>query len=262
MSKQLSWADAIQKVLQESGPLHYAEITQKIIEQGLRHDLGATPAASVGSILSSSIKKEGASSPYVRVVPGTYALASSLPSGAIVVAPDEPFDDESDPDIGPQRQVITSFGMFWQRDLIDWNRSPKLLGHQEGGVEVNFSAQRGLYLLYDGREVIYVGRSTERPLGQRLFEHTKDRLAVRWDRFSWFGLLPVNGDGTLGILPESYSREYLIQALEALLIEAVEPRQNRQRGDDMTSYEFLQKEDPELKTRKLYSELGNVLNKK
>lgn len=30
-------------------------------------------------------------------------------------------------------------------------------------------------LVYDGREVIYVGRTTDRPLGRRLYEHTIDQ---------------------------------------------------------------------------------------
>jgi len=41
-----------------------------------------------------------------------------------------------------------------------------------GATPVDFNKQLGLYLLYDGREVIYIGRATERPLGRRLFEHT------------------------------------------------------------------------------------------
>lgn len=69
---------------------------------------------------------------------------------------------------------------------------------------MDFNKQLGIYLLYDGREVIYIGRTTDRPLGRRLFEHTSDRMAARWDRFSWFGLLPVMETGALGSLPASY----------------------------------------------------------
>ena len=73
----------------------------------------------------------------------------------------------------------------------------------------------------------YVGRSTDRPLGKRLYEHTLDRLSARWDRFSWFGLLPVAESGKLGLLTGAFMAAKLIPALEAVLIEALEPRQNR-----------------------------------
>ncbi len=39
---------------------------------------------------------------------------------------------------------------------------------QIGAMPVNFHGQMGIYLLYDGREVIYVGRTTDRALGKRL----------------------------------------------------------------------------------------------
>ena len=53
MSKELTWAQAIDKVLGTSAvPLHYSEITEKIIADGLRKSLGATPAATVASKIS------------------------------------------------------------------------------------------------------------------------------------------------------------------------------------------------------------------
>ena len=112
---------------------------------------------------------------------------------------------------------------------------------QEGADPVNFADQHGVYLLHDGREVIYVGRTTEKRLSVRLSEHTRDRLNGRWDRFSWFGLLQVTEAGILapgnGIAP---SQEDLIVTLEALLIEGLEPRQNRKRGDAFRAVEYLQ----------------------
>lgn len=126
---------------------------------------------------------------------------------------------------------------------------------------VDFNKQLGIYLLYDGREVIYVGCATERPLGKRLYEHTLDRLSTRWDRFSWFGLLPVSDNGGLAAMPGQYESEQLIPALEAILIEALEPRQNRRRGDDLAAVEYLQQEDPEIKRQKIKDTLESVLNK-
>lgn len=130
-----------------------------------------------------------------------------------------------------------------------------------GAKPVDFSKQLGIYLLYDAREVIYVGRSTERPLGRRLYEHTADRLSTRWDRFSWFGLLPISEEGNIGALPSTFESVKLIPALEAVLIEALEPRQNRKRGDDLTSVEFLQKIDPEIERKRTRRSLEEALNR-
>jgi hypothetical protein len=130
-----------------------------------------------------------------------------------------------------------------------------------GATPVDFFRQLGIYLLYDGREVIYVGRSTDRPLGKRLFEHTLDRMSTRWDRFSWFGLLPVSEAGKLGELPNDYKAATIIPALEAILVEALEPRQNRKRGDDLAAVEYLQRVDPEIEKRRIKETLDAALNK-
>ncbi len=42
-------------------------------------------------------------------------------------------------------------------------------------------------------------------------------------------------------------RNLLIATMETLLIESVEPAQNRRRGDDFKAVEFLQADDPEIK---------------
>ena len=98
-------------------------------------------------------------------------------------------------------------------------------------------------------------------LGRRLYEHTIDRMSSRWDRFSWFGLLPVSDRGEIGGLPENYDAAKLIPALEAILIEALEPRQNRKRGDDLAAVEYLQRVDPEIEKKKVKATLDAALNK-
>jgi hypothetical protein len=76
MPKELTWQKAIDKVLAASSmPLHYNEITERIISDGLRHNLGATPSATVNAHISASIKHKGDSSPYVRISKGTVALS-------------------------------------------------------------------------------------------------------------------------------------------------------------------------------------------
>lgn len=262
MAADLTWRKAIDKVLGESTrPLHYNEITERIISDGLRKKLGATPAATVISHSSTSIKHDGAASPYIRVSRGTFALKSGVVPG-VAISPKLTPDVSESEEAEEQYEIISSFGMFWRKDAVEWTATPKLLGMQQiGATPVDFCRQLGIYLLYDGREVIYVGRTTDRPLGRRLYEHTIDRMSARWDRFSWFGLLPVSDAGTLGALPAQYDAAKLIPALEAILIEALEPRQNRKRGDDLAAVEYIQRVDPEIEKKKVKATLDAALNK-
>ena len=260
--EELTWPKAITKVLGTSTtPLHYKEITDRIIAQSLRRSLGATPAATVNANLANSIKHQGTASPYIRVAKGVFAMRAAVPGVVGIpskLTPDvvESAEDEE------QYEIVTSFGMFWRRNAVEWVATPKLLGMQEiGATPVDFNRQLGIYLLYDGREVIYVGRSTDRPLGRRLFEHTIDRMSTRWDRFSWFGLLPVSETGELGSLPADYQAATIIPAVEAILIEALEPRQNRKRGDDLAAVEYVQRVDPEIEKKRMKATLDAMMEK-
>lgn len=262
MTTELTWRKAIEKVLQDAeGAMHYKDIADEIVSRRLRINVGATPAATVSANLTTTIAKDGEKSPFQKVGRGEYILRNQW-VGAVkrkqVISSALPANHDSE----DQYDIVSSFGMFWRRDFVDWNSSPRLLGMQQIGAEpVDFYGQVGIYLLYDGREIIYVGRSTDRPLGKRLYEHTADRLSTRWDRFSWFGLLPVSEEGELGKLPENYIANKIVPALEAILIEALEPRQNRKRGDDLSAVEYLQKEDPEIDRKKKKALLQAALSK-
>lgn len=254
----LPWRKAIIKVLSENdGAMHYKDVADQIVASELRKSVGATPAATVRATFATSINRDGEKSPFQRTGTGEFILRETITKP---VTKSTISNDESEPE--EQYAIVTSFGMFWRRDLVDWCSMPNLLGMQQIGTDpVNFQKQLGIYLLYDGREVIYVGRSTDRPLGRRLYEHTVDRLSTRWDRFSWFGLLPVSENGELGSLPDTYDATKLTPALEAILIEALEPRQNRKRGDDLAVVEYLQKEDPEVERKKKKALLEAALAK-
>ena len=109
----------------------------------------------------------------------------------------------------------------------------------------------GIYLLHDSRETIYVGQAIEQPLGQRLRNHTSDRLSGRWDRFSWFGFYPVSDKGGLNkdLKFDNITIQDFGDILEAILIESIEPRQNRKQGNMFAGIEYLQQEAPEIKKR-------------
>jgi hypothetical protein len=238
---ELSWRDAIIEVLPDNGDsMHYTEIAQAILDRGLKTSVGATPAASVAATISISRHEEGEKSPFVRVSSGYYALRVLK-----TLVPPEAVDE---PEIKDVSGFINAFGMYWRRDRVLWKASLMLLGQQQPGSEpVDFCGQTGVYLLHDGNRVVYVGRTIGQDLGARLRQHTVDRLNGRWDRFSWFGVLPVKENGTLAATPpEAFTIENLIATMEALLIEGLEPPQNRKRGDAFNAVEFLQVEDPEL----------------
>src|SRR5712672_272474 len=70
-----SWKNAIVTILTESKePLHYHEITERILTRGLKATTGATPDATVNAQISASIKHDGATSPFLRVAKGTFTL--------------------------------------------------------------------------------------------------------------------------------------------------------------------------------------------
>ncbi len=151
----------------------------------------------------------------------------------------------------PSPVRFQAFGMFWRRSEVVWSGKAKLFGRQGiGATDVNFAEQVGVYLLHDRERTIYVGRAAD-TLFARLKTHTLDRLSGRWDRFSWFGLRSVEENGTLSTPAVAWTHEVVIETLEALLIESLEPPLNRKRGDNLSAIEYLQSIDPQIEdTRK------------
>ncbi|MBM7050677.1 hypothetical protein [Rothia sp. ZJ1223] len=151
--------------------------------------------------------------------------------------------------------VISAFGMFWRRADVNWElkQNVKLLGvHPTDKTQqhIDMAGQTGVYLLHDGSRTIYVGRVSAERLGFRLYEHTIDRVAGRWDRFSWFGLRPVTLDGSLGVAQQDFPAELVISTMEAVLIEGLEPPQNRRQGDGLKGQEYLQAPDQEVQRKR------------
>lgn len=65
-------------------------------------------------------------------------------------------------------------------------------------------------------------------------------MSGRWDRFCWFGVRPIQEDGSLEVAPSGIDIDMLIATLEALMIERLEPPQNRRQGDRFNALEFIQ----------------------
>lgn len=150
---------------------------------------------------------------------------------------------------------VTSYGLFWRADDIEWfpgkgNRDEfRLLGRigmNRPGIKVaDFRRQQGIYILFDEYGPAYVGLAKGERLGARLREHLEDRHQGKWDRFSWFGFNEVGKNPDKhGILSLNQPRQDVtdntsttIGDLEALLIAAMGPKLNRQ----MMRFENAQK---------------------
>jgi hypothetical protein len=262
--ENLKWDEAITKVLEESKkPLHYTEITDLIYEKHYRTGGGATPAATVNKILGSNINQFKEKSPFAKVGMGIFILRKFLDNQDLSsIDMEKTTESQIEEGATPQtvteiqienNKIINAFGIYWNRNLVLWKSTPDLLGIQYiGALEVNFKDQRGIYLLHDSRETIYVGQAIEQTLGQRLKHHTSDRLSGRWDRFSWFGFYSVDEKGHLLNRKkfDNLDIQILADILEAILIESIEPRQNRKQGNTFFGIEYLQQESPEIKKQK------------
>lgn len=150
-------------------------------------------------------------------------------------------------------KLIQSYGLFWNRDEVDWNGRPaRLLGRLKARDKaVDFRNQAGIYALYDREfRLLYVGQagSGNSTLFSRLRYHNTLHagtrgLASRWQYFSWFGLLRVlKGSQELAGPPKTHQtkRPDILDALEAVAIEIADPDLNRQGGRLRAIEEYLQ----------------------
>lgn len=279
-NKNPTWHTAIEMVLRSNGKaMHYRDITQAIIDSGQQKN-SANPAISVQMTLSNSLKDPN--TPFVRRGGGIYDLKAratpteTTPTAATVrvkaaqgarastVMIDAPLDDADIVEAAVEAELagpIKAYAMYWSRGDASAAK-PNLVGEQVKGAKgVNFSEQAGVYILHDGTRVIYVGQAgVDGNLGARLYAHTRNRLSGRWDRFSWFGVRGVNDDGTLEDMPQAgIDVTSFIGALEAVLIEALEPPQNRRAGEGFTEdIEWQQAEDPAVDRKRKKALLDDI----
>ena len=216
-----AWRLCVLDVLEEAQESMTAQdILDQISARDLRDITGRTPTNTISTNLLALID-EGI---VQRLERGKYGL--------IAVQDDEGIIEVEEEEVPP---IVRYFGIGWRRDLVQWAREGVILGSETDGAQpVNIAPYNGIYMLMDYREILYVGRTTARPLGIRLFEHTRGRMGGRWNRFSWFALEGNEIDDVK-----------MIEVLEAVLIESLEPRLNRQGGQQLGP-ELIQQEDPEF----------------
>jgi hypothetical protein len=165
--------------------------------------------------------------------------------------------------------LIRAYGQFWNPDIIDWGKQGpqnkgKLLGDvrfSTGKIAIDFWEARGVYVLYDRFKSIYVGKALDTSLGYRLRSHLSDRLAGRWDMFSFFSVSTVNKTTRNTRAPgqRQITQGVTINTLEALAILVADPSLNRKRERFQDAHEAIQTKQPNPRTERNY--LDDILTK-
>jgi hypothetical protein len=103
---------------------------------------------------------------------------------------------------------------------VDWKLYREALGKKERG--------RGIYVLYKGDEVYYIGLS-KCSLRSRLRRHaSRDRHKGKWDNFSFFQI----------------GRTKYIKDTESLLLKIFKPRGNKMLGRFKKKYDLARRKKP------------------
>lgn len=164
-------------------------------------------------------------------------------------------------------ELIKCYGEFWNPDMVDWGRRGArnrgaLIGRiKPSNMQIDFWEGRGIYVLHDNFKAIYVGRAFRTPMGKRVRDHLSDRLAGRWDMFSWFSTSAVRTTQQDVSKPakRQVSPETIIGTMEALAILIANPALNRKRETLRNAFEAEQVSSPTPQTIRHY--LHEILSK-
>lgn len=155
-------------------PLHSKEITEIALKKGLIKTSGKTPEATMNSQLIRDVHAKKEKSRFIKVGPSVFSLnenakptksysekpKSKSTKGALIKGMSKRF---------PVSIIQNQLFKEWLKDVM----------HHKAGI----------YALYDGKELYYVGL-TENLLG-RIRAHLKDKHAGKWDSFTTFKITKV-----------------------------------------------------------------------
>lgn len=157
-------------------------------------------------------------------------------------------------------ELIKCYGEFWNPEMVEWGKRGSgnkgcLIGSiKPAGKHIDFWEARGIYVLHDNFKCVYVGKAIRTSIGKRLRDHLSDRLAGRWDMFSWYSTSAVrksNADvsrpGGRHITPET-----IINTMESLAILIADPALNRKRETLPNAHEAEQVASPHPHTVRHY----------
>ena len=121
------------ELLQEFGPMHYRELTDKVLSSGIATSSSKKPENVLNSIMSTDITRNGSESTFIRLSPGVYGLRALHATGSesedkvLEVSPDHSHHDESDTPDHSRRVRIPQFPAYGEvRHLLKiWPGRPK-----------------------------------------------------------------------------------------------------------------------------------------
>lgn len=102
---------------------------------------------------------------------------------------------------------------------LKWNYDDGMVGKLAGGDHVKFYEQIGIYVIYWGDQIVYVGRSgsgNNPGIYGRLKGHKED--GWKFSTYSWFGMYPVGAECRVDRSAPTMSVPQTVKNLEALLI--------------------------------------------
>jgi hypothetical protein len=109
MATELTWRKAIDQVLSEApGAMRLSEITDKIIQDGLRSNLGAIPQRTVWTVTHTALNNEGDKCPFQKIGRGLFVWKAKAGITQRSSIPAEEPEEEDEVQYG----IISAFGMF------------------------------------------------------------------------------------------------------------------------------------------------------
>ena len=125
--------------------------------------------------------------------------------------------------------------------MIIRSKAPLRLGLAGGGTDVSpYSDLYGGAILNATINLYAYANIQPRTDGKIIFTSIDKNEKVELNDFE-----EINFDGKF----KEFTIQNLGDILEAILIESIEPRQNRRQGNSFTGLEYLQKESPEIKKK-------------
>lgn len=162
--------------------------------------------------------------------------------------------------------LVNLYGELWNPDAVSWGkRGPGNKGELLGVVGVvsggktrrvtrDFWEARGVYALYENFRLVYIGKASDQPLGKRLRDHLTDRLAGRWDMFSWFSTSTLRAKAVRSPGQRQAQAGDVISTLEALAIAVTQAPLNRRYSGFPGARAVEQKKSPHPHTVRHYLE--------
>lgn len=152
----MTWKDAIITILQrridnkESDPMHYKDITDAILSEGLKSTVGRTPSLTVSASLTTNpnLFKAIGIGFFCLTDEGKSYNITTTSSQAINPRPELQEENALNNSIenSVNEKIIKHFGVYWDREHVKWNENPfRMLGQDSNySSAIDFRKMRGI----------------------------------------------------------------------------------------------------------------------